>query len=203
MHAASGGGFFDVDPPEPPPEPEFPPQPKWSQPPRSELPGRVVLDEVLFRDAATVVLLREVRAYGTGLVIALHWRHRRTSESGSEWDRWVMDGMRHHPGGLDEQAFRIGARLADGTRVLPFAHMHAWNSPDEIAPPTLLPLGGGGGGGPDETEQDVDAWLWTGAPVSGDLDVVVEWREVGVPETAHRVPADVLAAAPAPRPLWD
>lgn len=204
MHAASGGGFFDVERPEPPPEPEFPPQPAWLQPPDDELPGRVILDEMMYRDDATVVLLREVRSYRAGLGIAVRWMHRRRNESAQDWERFVMEAHRWFPGRFPEpDGLHVGVRTGDGAKLLPIDHQWVQGPASELRPPTLQVLGGGGGGGVDRYDHSLNLWLWNGAPVREPVEVVTSWPALGVPETGYAIGADVLAAAPAPRPLWD
>ena len=39
--------------------------------------------------------------------------------------------------------------------------------------------------------------------VAGDLELVLQWRAVGMDETSVLIPAERLHSAPAPRPLWD
>ncbi|HEX6956038.1 MAG TPA: hypothetical protein VF156_14290 [Agromyces sp.] len=139
MHAASdGGGFFDVDRPEPP-EPEVPPTPSWIQPPRDELPGRVVLDEVLFRSERAVLVLREVRRFRNGLELRLTWFARSAGMSRREWDESMQLVMGWHGAPDDERAFRIGLRLPDGGALLPLHLVHtAWDDPESVRPPTLM-----------------------------------------------------------------
>lgn len=204
MHAASGGGgFFDVERPEPP-EPEVPPTPPWIQPPRDELPGRVVLDEVLFRSERAVLVLREIRRFGNGLDARLSWFARSAGMSRREWDETMQSVMGWHGPSDDERAFRIGLRLPTGEALLPLHVVgRAWEDPESVRPPTLMSNHGGSSGGPDWYEGKHTAWLWWPERPDGDLELVVECRGLEIPELSHRIPADVLAAAPAPRPLWD
>jgi hypothetical protein len=203
MHAASGGGFFDVDPPEPPPESELPPAPPWIQPPRDELPGRVVLDEVLFRDDRAVLLLRELRRFSSGVEFRLGWTARSAGMPHGEWNRHIQEVMGWHGFEDGDRALRIGLALPDGGRLLPLHLMRAWDDPEATESPTLVVNQGGSGGGPDHYDGGHSAWLWWPERPDGDLELVFECRGLGIPQGSHRIPADVLAAAPAPRPLWD
>ncbi|MCK8608098.1 hypothetical protein [Agromyces sp. C10] len=204
MHAASGGGFFDVERPEPP-EPDELPTPPWMQPPRDELPGRVVLDEVLFRSERVVLVLREIRRFGNGLDLRLGWSARRAGMPRREWDESMQSAMGWQTPPGDESAFRVGLRLPDGAPLLPLHLLgNPWGEPESVAPPTLMANHGGSSGGADWYDGRQTAWLWWPTrPEGDDLELVVEWRGLEIPELSHRIPADVLAAAPAPRPLWD
>ncbi|WP_430646935.1 hypothetical protein [Agromyces sp. GXS1127] len=201
---ASFGGFFDVDPPEPGPEPEVPPMPEWLQPPQHELPGRAARDEVPHRDDATVLILGELAAYSSGLRLTMRWVHRRTVESPREWERRMMERHAWFPARFPEpDGMHVGVRLADGTRLLPIDHQQVAHVDGDLAPPTLQVLGGGGGGGHDRYDVNVELWLWTGAPMRDGFDLVLSWPEHGVAELGHHVPSADLAALPAARPLWD
>lgn len=205
MHVASAG-FFDVGPDDPDSERsvEVPHTPPWLQPPQNVLPGRLVFDEILHRDDATVLLLREVRVYPEGLEFRIRWVRRRLGETEREWNRWIHDRHMMPPGGdVEPDDLHVGVRLPDGTRVLPLGMRRAWQPDAQIVPPTLSVLGGGGGGGPDQYDGTVNAWLWLGAPATGDLEVVLQWRAVGIEERSVRIPLAGLEAAPPARPLWD
>ncbi|WP_401000259.1 hypothetical protein [Agromyces sp. GXQ0307] len=200
---ASFGGFFDVDPPERGPEPEVPPMPQWLQPPQDELPGRAARDEVLHRDEATVLLLRGIAAYSTGLHLELRWVHRRTTESRREWERSMMEHHASFPGRFPEpDGMHVGVRLADDIRLLPIDHQQVAQVAGDPTPPTLQVLGGGGGGGDDRQEWNVELWLWTGAPVRDGFDLVYSWPAYGIAESRHHVASADLAALPDARPLW-
>ncbi|MUN05738.1 hypothetical protein [Agromyces luteolus] len=202
MHAASGG-FFDVERPEPGPEPEVPPMPPWLQPPQDELPGRVVLDELLHHDDATVLLLGEVAAYSSGLRLTVRCVHRRTDESPREWERRMMERHAWFPGRFPEpDGMHVGVRLADGTRLLPIDHQRVAHVDRDLTPPTLQVLGGGGGGGHDWYDWNIELWLWTGEVGRAGFEVVFSWPEFGILELGHVVDAEVLDVVPPPRQLW-
>ncbi|MGR0218954.1 hypothetical protein [Agromyces sp. ZXT2-6] len=203
MHAASGGGFFDVDPPEPPPEPEVPPVPPWIQPPRDEVPGRVLLDEVLFRSDRVVLLLRELRRFSTGVEIRLGWIARSAGMPHREWDQLMQEVMGWHGYQDGDRALRAGLVLPDGRPLRPLHLTRAWDAGEATEPPTLVVNQGGSGGGPDHYDGRHSAWLWWPELPDGDLELVYECRGFGIPQGTRRIPASVLAAAPAPRPLWD
>jgi hypothetical protein len=203
MRAASGGGFFDVERPEPPPEPEVPPTPPWLQPPRDELPGRVLLDEVLFRNEGVVLVLREIRRYGSGLDLRLAWFARSAGVPRREWDEAMQSVMGWHGASDDERSLRIGLRLPGGAALLPLHLVGlAWDDPETVRPPSLMANHGGSSGGPDWYDGKHTAWLWWPDRPEGDLELVVECRGLAIPELSHCIPAEVIAAAPAPRALW-
>ena len=199
MHTI-GGGFFDVDLPEEQPEQEIPPQPRWISPPADELPGRVLLDEVVARTDATVVVLSELRRYGSGISIRLEWSRRRCGETVKDWNAAMMN--RHAGGPGDAGALRVGAVLPDGTRLLPLS-WQTMTRQDPVAPPTLFAQDGGGGGGVDRYEGSVSAWVWWPEPDDGELIVMLEWRDASISETRITIPAETRAHAAAPRALWE
>lgn len=202
MQAASdGGGFFDVDRPEPP-EPEVPPTPPWIQPPRDELPGRAVLDEVLFRSERAVLVLREIRRFTIGVEVRLAWFARSAGMSTRDWDELMQSVLGWHGPTEGERTLRVGMRLPDGTPLLPLHLVTAAHDPGAVAPPSLMSGHGGSGGGPEGYEGKYTAWLWWPERPDGDLELVVECRGLEIPELSHRIPADVLAAVPVPRALW-
>ena len=204
MHVASAG-FFDVGPDDSESERrvEVPQTPPWLQPPQDVMPGRAVLDEIVHRDDATVLLLREVRVYPEGAEFRIRWVRRRRGETEREWHRWIQERHMVPPSDdAEPDDLHVGVRLSDGARVLPIGMRRAWQPDAERVPPTLTVLGGGGGGGLDQYDGSVNAWLWLGGPVVGDVDVVLQWRAIGLGETSVRVPAELLHSAPSPRPLW-
>ena len=204
MHVASAG-FFDVGPDDSDSERavEVPPTPPWLQPPQDVIPGRVLLDELVHRDDATAVLLREVRVYPDGVELRIRWVRRRRGESEREWHRWIQERHMVPPSDdVEPDDLHVGVRLADGTRVLPLGMRRAWQPGSDRVPPTLTVLGGGGGGGLDQYDGAVNAWLWLGGPVEGALEAVLQWRAIGLDETSVLIPAELVQTAPSARPLW-
>lgn len=196
MH--SHGGFFDVDPiDDPRPEPYR--RPAWIGPPEDELPGRVLLDDVVASTEGTVVILSELSRYESGISIRLSWMRRRRGESVKDWN-FAM--MARHGGGPDEPgSLRIGIVLPDGTRLLPIG-WHRLSAPDDVKPPTLFTQDGGGGGGEDRYDGSITAWTWWPDATTGDLVLVLEWPDTGIPETHVTIPAETRALAAKPRSLW-
>jgi hypothetical protein len=203
MHAASDG-FFETAPDTSGSfdQPERPQTPVWMQPPRDILPGRLVLDEVVHRDASTVVLAREARRYPDGLDVRIQWVRRRRDESERDWNAWIHQRFAY-PGEPEREDLHVGFRLADGTRVLPLDVRRAWMPGAEHSAPTLMVGRGGGGGGTDWYEGRLNAWLWTEEFPSDDLDVVLEWLEVGMKETTLRLPAAMIESIPPWQPMWE
>jgi hypothetical protein len=204
MHAASGG-FFDAisDPSDSDGEPEVHQAPPWMQPPQDLFPGRLILDEVMHRNESTLVLVREVRGYPNGLDVRLHWVRRRRDETEREWNAWIHQRL-GFSGEPEREDLRVGFRLSDGTPVLPLDLRRAWRTGAEHSPPTLVVGRGGGGGGLDRYEGRLNAWLWTGEVEldERDLELVVEWLDVGMAETTVRLPAAMLGSIPPSRPMW-
>lgn len=196
MHAT--GGFFDGGAT---PEPEEFPQPlpsPWLTPPADELPGRVLLDRILFRTDALVLVLRELRRHSTGIVLDLSWSSRRSGQTPREFQQQHNRLMM-----WDEDTYlRAGVVLPDGSSVLPI-HLTGLRDPHDVQPPTVFLQRGGSGGGADRYDGESAIWLWWPDAQPGDLELVIDWPELGVPELHVQIPAADREAASAPRPLWD
>ena len=146
-----------------------------------------------------MLILSELRRYGSGFSIRFKWMRRRRDESVRDWN---IAMMARHGGGPDEPgSLRIGAVLPDGKRLLPMGWQRV-SDPDEVAPPTLFTQDGGGGGGHNRYDGSITAWVWWPDAVPGDLAVVVEWPDAGILETRVTISGEVAAKALAPRPLW-
>lgn len=197
MH--SEGGFFERLPA--PPEPAAqPPMPPWWQPPPGELPGRLVLDEVLHHDRRLVVVLSELRRFSNGLEVRFDWVMRRGELSRLEWEGLLMRRV-HEPPGYADGALRIGMLLGDGTAVFPLGFTRGDPTTDP-APPTLTANHTGGGGDEHEYRGGYACWVWApdGPPVSAQL--VLEWRDLAMPESRWLLDASLLESIPPARPLW-
>lgn len=197
MH--SDGGFFDRLPV--PPEPAAPPpMPPWWQPPPGELPGRLVLDEVLHHDGRLVIVLRELRRFSNGLEVRFGWMMRRRELSRVEWDDLLMRRV-HEPPGLGSGGFRVGMLLGDGTAVFPLGFTSIDPTSDP-APPTLTANHTGGGGDEHEYRGGYTGWIWAPDGLPSEPQLVVEWRDFEVPELRRALGAELLDALPAVRRLW-
>lgn len=203
MHAASDG-FFETAPDlaNAVDESKAPQTPAWMQPPQDILPGRFVLDEVVYRDEVMVVIVREARRYPDGLDVRIQWAQRRGDESEREWSARIHQRFAF-PGETAREDLHVGFRLSNGTRVLPLDLRRAWTPGSDQSAPTLVVRQGGGGGGTDWYEGRLNAWLWMDEFPSDDLDVVFEWLAVGMTETTLRLPAAMLGSIPPSRPMWE
>lgn len=192
-------GFFSYLPSEPP-EPEHPEwrPPPWMQAPDDELPAVVAMPRVIARSDQAVISLSVVEVFSTGVRIPVDAIARRRDEDRAEWQAKLH--THHYQAPTD--GLRLGVQLADGTRLGTdlegFPHPHQEEPPG----PTLVNHGGGGGGGDRRWELVFKLWLWP-LPPAGTLDLVTEWRALGIPESRVTLDASVLrAAAGAVQPLW-
>jgi hypothetical protein len=103
--AASGGGDDGVE--------RDGQMPDWvrRQRPENEVPGSVVLDEVLAGDGETAVFMTTARAYSTGVELNLEVRARHvTADGGGD-----LMGAVHGHGGSDDRLL-LGIEFSDGRR---------------------------------------------------------------------------------------
>jgi hypothetical protein len=182
-------------------EPERFIPPPWMQPPPAEFPVLLPVGEFLARTPGTVIAVSHLEVYSVGVVIHAHSIVRRLDESEKDWS-WIMHGGFHRQDSGD--GLHWGVVLADGSRTTlgsSFAAGRSWDTPPEGWSLTFAG-GGGGGGGEDRYDQHHGLWLWP-LPPAGPVDVGVEWRERGIPESHVALDGDaVLDAVSRVRPLW-
>lgn len=156
---------------------ELPPDPIADIRPGPWLAGVVPLQvEVASSDQATVYVTH-LAAYPDRFSFTVHtFLHR------------SVPGRRPGP----HRELRVGLVWPDGGKAI------AGQFPDEQATHGILP--GGGGADDRSTRNDYTAWP---LPTEGEVRIVVEWPERGIPETSAAVDAAVLAEAAAQaRPIW-
>jgi len=213
MHVTStnADGFFDDDDAAAAnrPEPEEFRAPAWMQAPDDELPARLLHDRVLARTDGAVVLLREIRVFSVGFEVQVEWFLRRREEALWEWRRLTestMGGPWHgarEPGGRDT-SLRFGLARPDGRKVPVADFSLAMPGAAEPEPPTVTQRHGGGGGGDRTCTGSQGLWVWAPDPLGGELTLVTEWAQLGIPVTATTLDGDAIGSAvDRVRPLWD
>lgn len=193
--------FFSYDAPTPPPgydEHEDRQPPVWMQPPRDEVPAVLPAPRILARTDRVALWTSVVEVFSVGVRIPVAFVVRRGDESFAEW----QELMGWHRPSAAVDGLRLGLELADGTRLGTEVEHFAPYTEVEPEHPTLVVQGGGGSGSSRRWELAHHLWLWP-LPPAGGLDLVVEWRRFGVPETHVTFDADPLRnAASAAQPLW-
>ncbi|MCD2440692.1 hypothetical protein LQ757_00215 [Agromyces sp. SYSU K20354] len=205
----SSSGFFDDEDAAATarPEPEEFRAPAWMQAPDDELPVRLLLDRVIARNDAAAVVLREVRAFSVGFEVHLDWVLRRRGEDAWEWRRLAESatagGWSREPEGGDS-SLRFGLGLADGSKVRKAEFGFAMPGGGSPEPPTAMPRHGGSSGGDRSVSGSTGLWVWSPEPLRGELRLVLEWTQVGIPICSVPLDGDAIAGATlGVRPLWD
>jgi hypothetical protein len=169
--------------------------PDWvrRQRPENEVPGSVVLDEVLAGDGETAVFMTTARAYSTGVELSLEVRARHvTADGGGD-----LMGAVHGHGGSDDRLL-LGIEFSDGRRCTNLGNPFTSGGADSTDQPVFMPGGGSGGA----RSSDLTLFL-SPLPPPGELRVVCLWPTRGLPETITVLVADnILAAAQRVRVLW-
>ncbi|MEV1128463.1 hypothetical protein [Agromyces sp. NPDC049794] len=206
------GGFFDEDDAAAAnrPEPEAFRPPAWMQAPDDELSARLLHDRVLARTEAAVVLLREVCVFSVGFEVHVEWFLRRGKEDVWAWRQLTesaMGGPWHGAGagfGGRNTSLRFGLALPDGGKVPVADFSLATPGAAEPEPPTVMPRHGGGGGGDRTCTGSQGLWVWAPEPLRGELTLVTEWAQLGIPVTTTTLDGGAIAGASRRvRPLWD
>ena len=188
----------DDDAPEPVP-------PEWLGPPRDVLGGLVALSEPVVRSEHLFLALRSVTAYRTGLSVDLVLGLRRGDVDQAGWDAlceafWGERGIPRRTGPREGE-LRLGLELADGRRtgVLDRSGRFPGTPPE---PPVLVALGGGGSGGRSMADKRMTLWIWP-LPEGAAISLVVQWPELDLPLTYHRIDlAPVEEAVARARDYW-
>lgn len=176
--------------------------PPWLREPEDEIPVVLPIGAVAARTEGTVVTVPRVEVYSTGTVICADVVMRRREESDRDWS-WLMHGRFEHRPGEGDLRWRV--ELGDGSTA-EIGELYR-SHPTVDRPPegwtlTLANGTGGGGGGGELWEQHHGFWLWP-LPPAGRLDLVVEWRERGIPESSAALDGDaILDAVARVQPLW-
>jgi hypothetical protein len=211
VHATTMGpdGFFDDEDAAAArhPSPEESRAPAWMQAPDDELPARLLLDSVIARKDAAVLVLREVRVFSAGFEVHVDWFLRRRSEDAWEWQRLAESATRGAWGRSPNErdaSLRFGLASADGKKVRSVDVTLAMPGGEAPEPPTTMQRHGGGGGGERSFTGSSGLWVWAPDRLRGQLTFVTEWAQVGIPATAVSLDGDEIAdAAGRVRPLWE
>ena len=208
--------FQDLSVPQPPRRertPRYVP-PVWAGAPGRELPAVVPVGRFLHLSPTFVMAVEFVKVYSTGCLFELSWKLRRQdqSEEGDEqWgelrasffsqphSRWARPNM-------PLAALLCGVELSDGSRASTGAMLNGPHpTPDapDPEPPVLLFQPRGGGGSDDELAGSGTLWLWP-LPPAGDLRLITQWNDMGMPETSITLDgAELRAAAAGVQTYWD
>lgn len=184
--------------------------PEWAGAPRYELPAVVHLGLFLHRSPTFIMAVESVKVHSTGCLFDLSWRLRRRNESDEQWDELNASffSQPHARWARPRQplaALLCGVQLADGSKASSGAMLNrphpAPNAPNPD-PPVLLFQGQGGNGGDDEMSSSGTLWLWP-LPPAGDLRLVTQWTDMGMPETSITLDGGHLRdAAARVQPYW-
>lgn len=180
--------------------------PAWMQAPDDELPVRLLHDRVIARTDAALVLLREVQVFSVGFEVHVDWFLRRRTEGRWEWQMIAESATRGRWGdGPSERgtSLRFGLALSDGRKARPANPSFAMPGSEALEPPTATQRHGSGGGSERSFTGSSGLWVWAPDPLRGELALVTEWAQAGIPVTAVPLDGDEIArAVDAVRPLW-
>jgi hypothetical protein len=173
------------------------------EPSKDELPALVAVNAVVGGAPDVVVLLRGVDVFSDGVALRLEWAARRGDRDGDGWQalQGAFSGGRWGgPQQAPADELRFGVELADGQRII--ADEVGGIPEREPSGPTLRFLRSGGSGGLGHLVHHGLLWLWS-LPPEGELQLVTEWRALGIPQTTFGIDtAPLLAAVERVRPLW-
>lgn len=168
--------FFDA------PAPPQPPWPEWMKAPEGWLGGFVPVRLVLARTAALVITVGRFEAFPTGIRCALKVRSRESIRAFEA----LAEGM------------QLGVAFPDGSKWQ--GGSAGWRNPLETPPPApnVMQMGGGG----NESDSQVDLWLWP-LPPAGPVTFALSWPARGIAETTAQIDGALLRATAAEaQQLW-
>jgi hypothetical protein len=195
--------FFEPPPAEPEFEPEEPPP--WAGPPETELGTVVPMRAVLAFGTGVAIAMTDCVAFSNGFEIGITVKAKEPIDDSS-----MFFHPRRHPGKqLPDDLLRIGLQFADGrkgTSVRPDRHFMEYyrakregREAEAPAGPVLMMRSGGGGG----RSWQQRFWVWP-LPPEGSITIACEWPAMGVALTTHALDAgEILRAARTSRKLWD
>lgn len=197
--------FFEPPPAEPEPEPVEPPP--WAGPPETELGTVVPMRAVLAFGTGVAIAMTDCVAFSTGFEIGFTVKAKEPIDVSS-----MFHHPRHRPGKpLPDDLLRIGVQFADGRKGTSVGHPGGRQFADymqakregreaEMPPGPLLMMRGGGGGGRSWQQR---FWVWP-LPPEGSITIACEWPAMGVTLTTHALDAgEIRRAARTSRKLWD
>ncbi|MGX9902226.1 hypothetical protein ACW0JT_24805 [Arthrobacter sp. SA17] len=193
---------FFQDLPQPPERPRAPRHvtPVWLAPPANELPGVLHIGKFLHQAPGFVMAVKSAEVFSTGCAIHIVWTVRRTTESDREWATANGRFFRHPapgPGYVEDpdSALLFGVAFPDGrktssTQIGP----GMFDGSEPVTGPVLMASGEGGSGSEDELIGSARLWVWP-LPEDGDLRLVAQWKEAGMPEQSILLEGHKIAAA--------
>jgi hypothetical protein len=180
---------------EPPPErkePRQPPQPAWLQPPGNELGVGLTYRRIAARTDAIAIVVDGLVAYSTGFSFRLSARSRPDADGHFRAGFELMRRLGGREGNVMAELL-LGVEFADGRKATTLN----FGEPED-GQARITQRGGGGGGG----RFDTGYWVWP-LPPAGDLSLVLQWDDQGVPLTRLDLDAAAIRdAAAESEPLW-
>lgn len=184
--------FQDYSIPVPPPRPRTPrfTPPPWTAPPRYELPAILPVGQFLHKSPTFVMAAEAVKVYSTGCIIDLNWILRRTDQEDRKWSE--INAVFHRPapqmreGGISADSILLfGVQFPDGTKASSSSLAMYGHRPMDQEPssPVFEYRPKGGNGGEDDMSANAALWLWP-LPPAGDLRLVAQWTDMGMPESS-------------------
>lgn len=181
------------------PTPELPPHPRserlvpppWAGPPLHELPAVFPIGKFMYRSPTFVLAVEAAKIYSTGCIIDASWMFRRTDQEDRRWNDLnavFHRGAPHlHNGQISlDSVLLFGIQFPDGTKASTSSHvMRARTAIPQERPdaPVFDFRGKGGSSNDDEMTASVSLWLWP-LPPAGDLRLVAQWTDMGMPESS-------------------
>ena len=198
--------FFEDRPPHRPDDEQPPALPEWFGPPPDVLGAILPQGAVLARTEHVFAGLTALTAYPTGLLLSLVLAGRRGTLPRERWDEmeaafWADRGHRPGRSHAGDGGLRLGIELADGRRTETQDLLGpGFDVPRD--PPVLIEHQGEGSGGSHRLDRRTDLWLWP-LPEGDALSLALQWPDVDVPLTFHRVDLEPVRAAVARAvPYW-
>jgi hypothetical protein len=151
------------------------------------------MPRIIARTDRVVLTTSIIEVFSAGARIPVETVVRRRDESQYDWQLRMMG--RYPDGSPGADGLRLGVELSDGSRLGsdldPFPMRPHLEDPETAV---LMNHGGGGGGDDHRWNLTHQLWLWP-LPPPGTLDLVAEWRALGVPESRVTLDASAIRAA--------
>lgn len=198
--------FFPPEPETPAPKTtDRPAVPIWHEPPADELPGWFGCASVLVAEPHLALALAGIRVYRDGIELTIEHRARRGALDLEEWQRFSrrVSPVPNRPGAQMPGRLQYGVVLADGRAVIEQSPYGVGRDPFLPADgPTLVRLFGGSTGDVRVRRGADRLWLCP-LPPPGALELVLQWPDVGIPETRVLLDATrIRDHAEHARPFW-
>jgi hypothetical protein len=194
--------FFPPDPETAPFDEVEPARQPWQSAPDNEFPALSPATEILATTAHVAVALTGIRVFSDGIEISITRHLRRLDLGYREWTE-LSHAFMENRGGMGRQVgrLRFGVVLPDG-RALRDGWPGFGDPPAGDPRATLVRTGGGSGGGSHSFTGSDTLWLWP-LPPAGPLELVLQWPDLGIPETRTIIDASPFAEfAARVTPIW-